>query len=88
MTTQTINALEILMIVIYVVARLLVSASVIYFLCLSDITNGWKVFLIALTIIIGLGFNMKYKNPNDQCDKCLFNSQSTAKLTGSYGEEI
>ena len=86
MTTQTINALEILMIVIYVVARLIVSASVIYFLCLSDITNGWKVFLIALAIIIGLGFNMKYKNPNAQCDKCLFESQGTLKLTDSDGE--
>lgn len=88
MNAQTINALEIVMVILYTLGRLFASAMVVYFLCKADITNGWKVFLIALAIIIGFGFNMKYKNPNDQCDKCLFNSQSTVKLTGSDGEGI
>lgn len=67
MNAQTINALEIVMVILYTLSRLSASVAVVYFLCNADITNGWKVFLIALAIIIGLGFNVKYKNPNAQC---------------------
>lgn len=83
MNAQTINALEIVMVILYTLGRLFASAMVVYFLCKADITNGWKVFLIALAIIIGFGFNFKYKNPNAQCDECVFKGQDSVNILGS-----
>ena len=83
MNPQTINALEIVMVIVYTAMRFLATAAVIYFLCRADITNGWKVFLIALTILIGLGINLKYKNPNAQCDECIFKTQDSVNILGT-----
>lgn len=83
MNAQTVNALELVTLMIYVAIRLSASAAVVYFLCNADITNGWKVFLIALAIIIGFGFNFKYKNPNAQCDECVFKSQDSVNILGT-----
>lgn len=83
MNAQTINALEIVMVILYTLGRLFASAMVVYFLCKADITNGWKVFLIALAIIIGFGFNIKYKNPNAQCDECGLKGQDSVNILGT-----
>lgn len=83
MNAQTINALEIVMVILYTLGRLFASAMVVYFLCKADITNGWKVFLIALAIIIGFGFNIKYKNPNAQCDECALKGQDSVNIFGT-----
>lgn len=83
MNVQTINALEIVMVILYTLGRLFASAMVVYFLCKADITNGWKVFLIALAIIIGFGFNIKYKNPNAQCDECALKGQDSVNILGT-----
>ena len=83
MNPQVINALEIVMVIVYTTMRLLATAAVIYFLCCADITNGWKVFLIALTVLIGFGFNLKYKNPNEQCDECVFKTKDSVNILGT-----
>ena len=83
MNAQTVNALELVTLMIYVAIRLSASAAVVYFLCNADITNGWKVFLIALAIIIGFVFNFKYKNPNAQCDECVFKGQDSVNILGA-----
>lgn len=83
MNAQIVNALELITMIIYVAMRLSSSAAVVYFLCNADITNGWKVFLIALAIIIGFGFNFKYKNPNAQCDECALKGQDSVNILGT-----
>ena len=83
MTMQTVNALELVMMIIYTSTRLAASAAVVYFLCGSEITNGWKVFLIALAIVIGFGFNVKYKSPNDQCDLSNLKTDSSVNIMGT-----
>lgn len=83
MNAHTINALEIVMVILYTLSRLSASAAVVYFLCNADITNGWKVFLIALAIIVGLGFNVKYENPNAQCDECALKGQDSVNILGT-----
>lgn len=83
MNAQMVNALELVTLMIYVAIRLSASAAVVYFLRNADITNGWKVFLIALAIIIGFGFNLKYKNPNAQCDECVLKGQDSVNILGT-----
>ena len=84
MTMQTVNALELVMLIIYTTTRLAASAAVVYFLCNAEITNGWKVFLIALAIVIGFGFNVKYKSPNDLGNPTAFQKEdSSVKLMGT-----
>ena len=62
--SETITAiLEIVVLAAYVLGRLAATAAIVWFLIHSDITNGWKVFLLALTIAVGLGFSVKYQNP-------------------------
>ena len=55
--------LEIVMIVILVIGRLLATGFISWTLIHSDISTGWKVFLLALTILVGLGYSFKYQNP-------------------------
>lgn len=58
--------LEIVMLVAYVLGRLTATAAIVWLLIHADLTNGWKVFLLALTIAVGLGFSVKYHNPYDK----------------------
>lgn len=60
--------LEIVVLAAYVLGRLAATAAIVWFLIHSDITNGWKVFLLSLTIAVGLGFSVKYHNPYDKHD--------------------
>jgi len=55
--------LEIVMLAACVLGRLAATAAIIWLLIHADLTNGWKVFLLALTIAFGLGFSVKYHNP-------------------------
>lgn len=66
--------LEIVMLALYVIGRLAATGAICWLLIHSDITNGWKVFLLVLTIAIGLGFSIKYHNPyakHDGACPCL-----------------
>ncbi len=58
--------LEIVMIVIIVIGRLTATGFISWLLINSDISTGWKVFLLALTILIGLGYSFRYHNPYDK----------------------
>ena len=55
--------LEIVMIVIIVTGRLAATYFISCLLISSTISTGWKVFLLALTILVGLGYSFKYQNP-------------------------
>ena len=66
MSPQFINALELLMIMLYVVSRIIGTVAIIYLLIQSRISIGWQTFLILTTIVIGLGFNVHYENPNSK----------------------
>ena len=55
--------LEVVMLAACTLGRLAATAAIVWFLIHSGITNGWKVFLLVLTIAIGLGFSVKYHNP-------------------------
>ena len=79
MDSQTVNALELVMIMVYTVGRLVATCLIIWFLCQSDIEGGWRVFLIALTVIVGLTFRTTYKNPNDA--HCVSIGQSNEQVT-------
>lgn len=57
--------LEIVMLSACVLGRLAATAAIVWLLIRADLTNGWKVFLLALTIAFGLGFSVKYHNPYD-----------------------
>lgn len=72
MNPQITNVLEIVMLTTYIILRIACTCAIVWMLVGADITNGWKVFLIALAIIIGLSGSIRYKNPNEQCDKCIF----------------
>lgn len=58
--------LEIVMLSACVLGRLAATAAIVWLLIRADLTNGWKVFLLALTIAFGLGFSVKYHNPYDK----------------------
>lgn len=79
MSPQTVNALELVMIMVWTVGRLIATCFIVWFLCRSDILGGFKVFLIALTVIVGLTYSTKYKNPNDA--HCVSIDQSGEKST-------
>lgn len=79
MSPQTVNALELVMIMVYTAGRLIATCFIVWFLCQSDIQGGFKVFLIALTVIVGLTFKTTYKNPNDA--HCVSIGQSSEKST-------
>lgn len=72
MNEQTVNALEILMITTLIFFRVAGTCAIVWLIVGAEITNGWKVFLIALSIVVGLSSSLKYQNPNAKCDKCLF----------------
>lgn len=62
---QVVNTLEVLSLLALVIGRLIASCYIVKLLCEADFSSGWKIFLIAMTIIIGMGFSVKYHNPND-----------------------
>lgn len=74
MSPQTINAMEIVMLTIFVVLRIAGTCFIVWALATSDITVGYKTLLIALALAIGLCFSISYQNPNAPCDPqhCLF----------------
>lgn len=68
MNPQTINAMEIVMLTIFVVLRIAGTCFIVWALATSGITVGYKTILIALALLVGLGFGLKYSNPNAPCD--------------------
>lgn len=74
MNPQTINAMEIVMLTIFVVLRIASTCFIVWALATSGITVGYKTILIALALLVGLGFGLKYSNPNAPCDPqhCIF----------------
>lgn len=70
MSSQVVNVLELVMLMTYVVARIAGTTGIVWITATSDISSGWKVFIIVLTVIIGLGFNVRYQNPNSLHSPC------------------
>lgn len=74
MNPQTVNAMELVMLSLFVVGRIVGTCFIVWALAASNITIGYKTLLIALAIAIGMGFGIKYHNPNNPCDHaCIFN---------------
>ncbi|QTI81468.1 hypothetical protein IAI58_19185 (plasmid) [Roseomonas marmotae] len=65
MNSDMVNALELVMIIVFVVARFAATVAVVWLVLKSSISPGWQVFLVALTIIFGIGVGLKYDNPNN-----------------------
>lgn len=66
MSKEFLSFIELAVIFLCTTGRLIATASIVWILVHADITNGWKVFLLALTIVIGLSFSVKYHNPDDE----------------------
>ena len=71
MNPQIVNALELVALIIFVLARVAGTCLIVSLLVDADVGEGWKVFLITLALIIGLGFGIKYDNPNNQNKDCV-----------------
>ena len=71
MNPHVVNELELIMLMIYVVARIAGTFGIIWIIAASSISNGWKVVIIVLTVIIGLGFTVRYHNPNSLHSQCI-----------------
>ena len=62
------NVLELLMLILYVLARVAGTVAIVWLLCTKlkgSITEVFLFALIAVTILVGLGFSIKYDNPNN-----------------------
>lgn len=64
MSPQIVNALELIMLMVSIVSRYAATCIIVFFLIQSDISNGWKVLLILLSVLFGFELHLKYKNPN------------------------
>lgn len=64
-----IAALEIFLIIACSALRLACICYIVYELCDSDISQGWKVVLLIITILCGLTFDISYKNDSSATDK-------------------
>ena len=81
MSPQTVNAMEIVMLVLFIVLRVSGTCFIVWVLATSNITVGYKTFLIALALLVGIGFTLKYQNPNAPCDPqhCIFKEPEESK---------
>lgn len=62
------NVLELLMLILYVLARVAGTIAIVWLLCTKlkgSITEVFLFALVAVTILVGLGFSIKYDNPNN-----------------------
>lgn len=62
------NFFELLMLILYVLARIAGTVAIVWLLCTKlkgSITEVFLFALIAVTILVGLGFSIKYDNPNN-----------------------
>lgn len=58
------NVLELLMLILYVLTRVAGTVAIVWLLC-TKLDSVATPFLIAIALIIGLGFSIKYDNPNN-----------------------
>lgn len=58
--------LELVVVALYVLGRLAATVAICWVLMRSEISQGWKVFLLILAILMGLGFSLRYHNPYDR----------------------
>lgn len=66
MNAQFVNALELFMMGVLIVTRIAGTCAIVWMLIEArGIGEGWKVFLIAVALVLGLGFHLYYDNPND-----------------------
>ena len=66
MSEQIVNAMEIFMMGVLVVTRIAGTCAIVWMLIeATSISEGWKVFLIAAALVLGLAFNLHYDNPNN-----------------------
>lgn len=73
---HVVNLAEIVMLILVVVLRFSAVVALVYLIFNSRISVGWQVFLATITIVIGLGFSIKYDNPNNH----IQHTQETAQL--------
>lgn len=59
------NILEILMIILYVLARCAATVAICYYVLINYGDGEGKFWIIVIAIIVGLGFSLKYENPNN-----------------------
>lgn len=62
---HVVNLAEIVMLILVVVLRFSAVVALVYLIFNSRISVWWQVFLATITIVIGLGFSIKYDNPNN-----------------------
>ena len=60
------NVLEVLMILLYVLARCAATVAICYYTLMHYGEGDGKFWIIVIAIAIGLGFSLKYKNPNNK----------------------
>jgi len=82
MNSDMVNALELVMIIVYSLARFSASVAIVWLVVQSNISTGWQVFLIALVILGGLGTDLHYHNPNEK------HQQATQEQTESKHEAL
>lgn len=59
------NFFELLMIILYVLTRVAGTVAIVWLLCTKLKDTMATYFLIALALFLGLGFSIKYDNPNN-----------------------
>ena len=79
MNSDMVNALELVMIIVYSLARFSASVAIVWLVVQSNISTGWQVFLIALVVLGGLGTDLHYHNPNESKHQQTTQEQAEAK---------
>lgn len=64
--SNLVNVLEIVMLIFLVLARCAATVAIVWLLCSKLTYDTGTFWLILLTVVVGLGFGIKYDNPNMQ----------------------
>ncbi len=77
------NILEILMIILYVLAKCAATVAICYYVLMNYGEGDGKFWIVVIAIIVGLGFSLKYENPNNKHPIEQTESTSSLKTLGA-----
>ena len=81
------NVLELLMIVVYVLARCAATVAICYFVLTYYGLGIGKFWLCVIAVVIGLGFSLKYENPNNKLPIEKAAATSSVETIGAPGQK-